>query len=322
MAIYDAFLFYNEVELLKLRMDILAPHVDFFVISECDYTFSGNKKTFNFENSVENFSEYKEKLIYVKHINSNLVNSEKITQNFAGGRNADQVSLIINYFNKMKESWDEMPHWSRDYLHREYVRLGLKDCKDSDIIIFGDVDEIPSPEVISALTKGSILELDDILCCKQDMYYYNFNLKTKLSWNGSRISRWESIKNKSLNALRTEVKSQIILEGAGWHFSFFGGINKVKSKIEDYSHQEFNNKKIISKIESNLIHGRDLFNRDIGLKWVPIGESHPKLIQDNLDKYSDYIIEKPEISFLYQINYLAVDCLRLIKKNLKLILGI
>ena len=39
--IYDCIPFFNELDILKLRMQILAPYVDFFVIEEASVTFSG-----------------------------------------------------------------------------------------------------------------------------------------------------------------------------------------------------------------------------------------------------------------------------------------
>ena len=44
MKIFDAFLFFNELELLEIRLNTLAPYVDYFVITEADVTFSGKPK--------------------------------------------------------------------------------------------------------------------------------------------------------------------------------------------------------------------------------------------------------------------------------------
>ena len=37
--IFDTFLFYNELDLLEIRLETLNDHVDFFVISEATKTF-------------------------------------------------------------------------------------------------------------------------------------------------------------------------------------------------------------------------------------------------------------------------------------------
>ena len=42
--IYDCFPFFNELDILKLRMEIMDPFVDKFVIEEAAYTFSSEPK--------------------------------------------------------------------------------------------------------------------------------------------------------------------------------------------------------------------------------------------------------------------------------------
>ena len=42
--VYDCFQFFNELDILKLRMHVLDDVVDKFVISEATVTFSGEKK--------------------------------------------------------------------------------------------------------------------------------------------------------------------------------------------------------------------------------------------------------------------------------------
>ena len=42
----DAFIFFNEVELLKFRLQYLSDVVDYFIISESNYTHSGKSKPY------------------------------------------------------------------------------------------------------------------------------------------------------------------------------------------------------------------------------------------------------------------------------------
>ena len=51
MKIYDCFQFYNELDLLEIRLEVLYDHVDYFVISETNKTHSNKgKKMFFLEN--------------------------------------------------------------------------------------------------------------------------------------------------------------------------------------------------------------------------------------------------------------------------------
>ena len=89
--IYDSFLFFNELDLLDIRLTILDPYVDYFVISECDYTFSGNKKPFYFDDNKNLFSKFLHKIIHIKNHNSN--ETENLINTFSDLANARSFSL-------------------------------------------------------------------------------------------------------------------------------------------------------------------------------------------------------------------------------------
>jgi hypothetical protein len=36
------------------------------------------------------------------------------------------------------------------------------------------------------------------------------------------------------------------IEKGGWHFSYFGDINFIKNKVQNFSHQEYNNNNILN----------------------------------------------------------------------------
>ena len=59
--VYDCFQFFNELDILKLRLHIMNPVVDRFVISEATETFSGNPKPLYYEDRALRSSEYETK---------------------------------------------------------------------------------------------------------------------------------------------------------------------------------------------------------------------------------------------------------------------
>lgn len=63
--IYDCFHFFNELDILKIRLEVMNPIVDKFVISEATETFSGLKKPLYYEENKELFSEFQDKIIHV-----------------------------------------------------------------------------------------------------------------------------------------------------------------------------------------------------------------------------------------------------------------
>jgi beta-1,4-mannosyl-glycoprotein beta-1,4-N-acetylglucosaminyltransferase len=66
--IYDCFTFFNELDLLELRLETLAHVVDYFVIVEADKTHAAAAKPFFFEENKNRFSKYLPKIIYAKPI--------------------------------------------------------------------------------------------------------------------------------------------------------------------------------------------------------------------------------------------------------------
>ena len=61
----DSFLFFNETELVELRIKYLNNIVDYFVIVEADITHQGKKKDWNFPKILENnLKEFSSKIQY------------------------------------------------------------------------------------------------------------------------------------------------------------------------------------------------------------------------------------------------------------------
>ncbi|MEM6579230.1 MAG: N-acetylglucosaminyltransferase, partial [Pseudomonadota bacterium] len=63
--IFDCFPFFNEIELLELRLEQHYDHVDFFVLAEATHTFSGLPKPLHFEEHAERFDRFADKIIHV-----------------------------------------------------------------------------------------------------------------------------------------------------------------------------------------------------------------------------------------------------------------
>ena len=71
MAIYDVFTFYNELDLVELRMNILGNVVDYFVINESNITFTGKPKPMYFAENRKRFKKWEDKIIYHETIDDN-----------------------------------------------------------------------------------------------------------------------------------------------------------------------------------------------------------------------------------------------------------
>lgn len=283
--IYDCFCFFNELDLLELRLNVLNDHVDYFVISEASVTHTGVPKPYYFEENKERFSKFLHKIIHLKiedtpndFINLPLVDSSTL--------DGVEVTKIHEFINTQTRRFDRRTQiaYGRDFYQKECVRRGLINCHDEDIILFSDCDEIPNPDKLAVIP--TYLSESKFFTFNQTGYYYYLNMLKEHNWKGTKMGLYKDLKDYSYNELRAE--DCYPLTNGGWHFSYMGGPEKVKHKIESFSAQEMNNPHVIQSIANNINNGIDPFFRS-QLTEVKIDETYPKYLLENLEKYRHMI---------------------------------
>jgi beta-1,4-mannosyl-glycoprotein beta-1,4-N-acetylglucosaminyltransferase len=282
--IYDCVPFFNELEILEIRLELLYDYVDHFIISECDYTFSGLPKSFNFEENKDRFSKYMDKIIYVKHTNT--FNIDNLTSSIYSGKKRIIYQRIINRLEHMKTLPDTeygVPHWCRDYYHKELTMLATDICEDDDLILFGDLDEIPNPEKIKFDGNSYVFN-------QYNMIYY-INTESNLKWHGTYLCKYSDIIENSFMYTREKRMTFEVLDNTGWHLSFMGGSEKIKEKIKSYGHQEFNNSYILNNVESNMKVNNDILCRGtIKINNININDYYPLNIISLVKEKFNYLI--------------------------------
>lgn len=290
MKIYDCFTFFNELDLLEMRLRILDPFVDYFVLVEATKTHAGKDKPLYFNENKSRFKKWEKKIIHI--IVKDMPNPGKV------------------YFKKFWRisSALGLGRWKPEIYQRNQIIKGLKNCKNEDIIIVSDLDEIPNPKKFNDLIK--YVNQDKVVLFSQNLYYCFLNGFTYSGWEGSRACTFKLFKKLFKNkadklrrirnlSLRIKIKLfkdsrnpiRVIKEG-GWHFSYLGNINFILEKISNFCHTEnyknidLNNpKKILEKIDN----GEDIFGRNMKITYLPIDSSFPDEIIKNQKKYSKFI---------------------------------
>lgn len=166
--IYDCFNFFNELDILEIRLNILYEHVDYFVIVESSVTHSGESKPFYFEDNKERFSKFLDKIISYKIYDTpfDFVNLPE-TNNVELNNVFNSIKVQTNRFNRNYQQ-----DYGRDFFQKESVRRALINCNDEDIIIISDADEIPNPSIFGKLTDIE----NTIYSLNQFTYYYYINI--------------------------------------------------------------------------------------------------------------------------------------------------
>jgi len=273
--IYDCFMFYNELELLEIRLNELNEFVDKFIIVESSKTFTNQPKKLFFEENKEKFAAFKDKIIHI----------------------------VTDEFTECNSAWE------CEIFQRNAIEKGLENCKPDDIIIISDVDEIPNAKTLMNCKNSEGIK---VLKQKQYNFYLNYINDKETYWlRGPRVLFYKDF-NKSADEIRN-TQGQII-ENGGWHFSFLGGIQKVKDKVKSFSHQEYNNEYYLNeeRLTSLILNGADIFERGYKYKIVDIDSSFPEFIVKNKEKYNQLILKN--ISILHKIKNAVIKSKRHDKK--------
>lgn len=266
--IFDCFTFFNEIDLLEIRLNILNDHVDKFVIVEAGKTQSLIDKPFYFEENKNKFSKFLNKIIHVK---------------------------VEDYPDNGTNLWEMENH------QRNCIKRGLNSLQDDDIILISDLDEIPNPQSFNLIKNKDFR----IASFAQDFYAYFLNLKSKDSnWIGTVAVKYNLLKNFSPQNMRNH-KDHIStkIENGGWHFSWLGGAEaawrKSRSCIEPLDKSNLPSKEDFinffnkyKKLDNYFfIKTENLTSDGKILEKIKLDKStHPIYIVENIDKYKNFIL--------------------------------
>jgi beta-1,4-mannosyl-glycoprotein beta-1,4-N-acetylglucosaminyltransferase len=227
MKIIDTFIFYNELTLLKYRLNLLNDIVDYFVIVEATKTHKGEEKPLFYSFNKNFFIEFASKIIHV--VVTDLVSIDN--------NNIDVLSNNNQY-------------WKNEIYQRNCINNGISKLKleKNDYIIISDCDEIPDPNTLKIIKYQNIIF--DHVILNQSLYYYNLNCKhysnnsNNSVWSLSKIISYECYKNDynclPNNCRKINLNDNYIIKG-GWHLSYFGNSKFIQNKVKQFAHQELNN---------------------------------------------------------------------------------
>ncbi len=218
--VYDCIPFFNELDMLDARMEEMSPVVDVFAISESSLTYSGTDKPLIFPDQRERFTNYGREIRYLEA---------------------------------------ELPRdggtWQREASQRDALAVALSDADPDDVVICCDLDEIVDAakmdEIIEATSAGPV-------ALAMPVYYYSLSWRSPQRWIHAKAFRARDMPS-SFNWLRL---SNIVgwgelpvVENAGWHLTYFGGIDRVHEKLSSFSHSEYNTPDIHLSMDERIRQG-------------------------------------------------------------------
>lgn len=255
--VYDGFCFFNELDLLELRLEELSDVVDVFVLVEATKTFSGRPKPLLFSANRARFEKF---LPRIRHV-------------------------VV----------DDLPgppatHWNREAQQRDAILRGLWDARPDDVVIVADLDEIPRPAAVRRFVEHG----SEAAAFRQTMYYYRLNCQNV---SGSPRDPWAVILLRKLLRSPQEARLARFqlpaIEDGGWHFSYLGDPPTIREKIGAISHAteldvpRFTDEETIAR---RIATGSDLYDRpDHAWRYVPIDETFPRFVRRHPEKFARFI---------------------------------
>jgi beta-1,4-mannosyl-glycoprotein beta-1,4-N-acetylglucosaminyltransferase len=272
-VILDCFTFFNELDLLEVRLHTLAPWVDAFVLCEANRTFQGAEKPLHFK-------EHKKEM------------------RFCTGRPIFAVSVDLSTMDSLSAALPESA-WIREEIQRRSIieafgSLPWSGSNSSDRIILSDVDEIPDLSAFDQIDP----DCPTIISWNQTLYYYWVNMRC-WNWTGPvscTLETFRSMFDSDMQLLRNaRGKAEVTIQG-GWHFSFLGGPEAIRDKIQAFSHTEYRNFADIKSIQYALTEAwksdLDLFaRRMMHFELMPDDSHLPAYLIGNKERFRDWWYE-------------------------------
>lgn len=258
--VIDCFPFFNETEVLQIRLHELDQWVDRFIIVESEVTFSGNSKPLWFDKNL--FKPFLHKITH----------------------------LIAPTNKKLTNPWDIQIQ------QRDYAITALTDCDDDDIILAGDVDEIPIGQDFTGYAYGVERGYNTFL---QKHYIFYMNLIRPGGWPATVVMPYKTLRTKFNNSLfeaRARRRKGKMLKPGGWHFRNMGGIESVRLKLQASGHATSKlNQRLIQ--DPQMLHDRmEITRADNGREMhiVPT-DLHPEWFKENIEKFQHLLTEEDEM---------------------------
>ena len=279
MKIIDVFPFFNELDLLEIRLNTLDPYVDHFVLSESTKTFSGLDKPLYYEENKKRFKKFHKKIIH------NIVQ--------------DNTSKDLH------------PYERDIFQKNEIKKIVLENVSNDDVIIWSDIDEVPNPEAIKDVKN--FFEPNIIFHFAQENCIGYLNLVETTGqvrsmtsdwdyedypkWLGSKLFSKSILEKYTMSELRSKQENENTyrISPGGWHWSYVGseGLSvedRIVKKLECAAHSELDTEQIRSKVSSVKENKDPLGRYYTKYQIVDIDDSYPDNIISNKEKFS-YIIK-------------------------------
>ena len=253
--IVDYFPYFNEKEILELRINLLKDYVDKFVIVDANRSHTGKVKPFTCKDTLKELGLWDENKIQVIELNLHSDDDEVVfTDHDRHFNHNDHKKMLVG---------------SRDRLQKDALLSIIDQFDDETVFIVSDCDEIINPEHLTYVPN--IIRSNPNIIFKIPLVYLEGRADLRLFYesNNNQV-QWDcsmflatknQLKTHTPNEIRSnfnnsypisyigqyENENYVRYEDMGWHFSWMGDTQRKKLKSLSYSHYDHEFEHIIYK---------------------------------------------------------------------------
>lgn len=224
MRVWDCFTYFDEVDLLRVRLEELAPVVDRFVIVESTHTFRGEPKSTFLD--------------------------------------PDRYFPIVHVKVPFEEMPQGVDPWPREHFQRNAIMRGLSPDPD-DIVIVSDLDEIPFRRTVETL-RANPPSSPQALQLYFAYYTVNWAHWVQPGRGACVGRGRNFVADTSPSHWRGQAGGELLpkIENAGVHLSYLKSPQQIREKLLAFSHSEYSKEPYtdLAYIERCITEGRDLFS--------------------------------------------------------------
>jgi beta-1,4-mannosyl-glycoprotein beta-1,4-N-acetylglucosaminyltransferase len=249
--VYDCFPFFNELDVLDIRLHELDAHIDKFVLVEATHTFTGREKKLYYEENKLRFIKFQSKIIH-----------------------------LVYDFGKKGIAANP---WDNEKTQRNFLSEGI-DLKKDDLLLLSDVDEIPDMQRLRKLFIHPIT----LNHSRFDLF---LNYKSSKRQQGCQIWPMSACQQLTMQEIRDKHATNLIINnGWHFSFlgSIENSNYKLRSFSHSFELRHCSTDPEV--INMRLRQGKSPYTDDLGIyKFVQIDETFPTYLRENIIKYQHLV---------------------------------
>lgn len=274
--VFDCFPFFNELDVLEIRLHEMSGLADRFVIVESMETYGGAKKELHLKENWKRFEQFWDRIAYMPLTTLHPACKDRESGRFREAYQRNKLLQALTEFEK---------------------------AEPEDVIVFSDCDEIPS--AVSVYDNIHRVEKSGVHRLKQYQFYYDVNTLTDYGHDWGSRARVGLLRDVlqagSMYEFRMARKNteEFAIEQGGWHFSYFGGETKIKTKVAALS-SFLSEYKLFGdeELRRDIQQGRDLHHRkcELPTEFSKIATGTVKLpmyLMKNQARFSHFFSDVP-----------------------------